>query len=75
MLNITSFPDQADKPADPRYINMSDLGEDERAEWQRSRDFLNQQIRNYVHILVYNENSDRIKDVLLTPNKSAVVPN
>ncbi|MFM7980711.1 MAG: hypothetical protein ACKPKO_15465, partial [Candidatus Fonsibacter sp.] len=40
VLNITSLPDQADKAADPRYINMSDLGEDERAEWQRPRDFL-----------------------------------
>ena len=67
MLKITSLPDQADKAADPREINMSDLGEDERAEWQRSRDFLNQHISNYVHILVYNQCSDPTRDILLTP--------
>ncbi|MFM7987724.1 MAG: hypothetical protein ACKPKO_51275, partial [Candidatus Fonsibacter sp.] len=30
---------QADQSADPREINMSDLGQDERAEWQRPRHF------------------------------------
>ncbi|MFM7981758.1 MAG: hypothetical protein ACKPKO_20810, partial [Candidatus Fonsibacter sp.] len=37
VLKITSHPDQADKAAYPQDINSSDLGEDERAEWQRSR--------------------------------------
>ena len=46
---------------------MSDLGEDERAEWQRSRDCLKQQISNYVHILVYDECADIAKDILNTP--------
>ncbi|MFM7981075.1 MAG: hypothetical protein ACKPKO_17330, partial [Candidatus Fonsibacter sp.] len=67
MLNITSLPDQSDKAAYPHEINMSDLGEDERAEWQRSRDFPKQDISNYVHILVYNRCSDPTSDILLTP--------
>ena len=46
---------------------MSDLGEEERAEWQRSRDFLKQQISNYVHILVYDECADITKAILNTP--------
>ncbi|MFM7980830.1 MAG: hypothetical protein ACKPKO_16085, partial [Candidatus Fonsibacter sp.] len=67
----------------PQYVKMSDLGKDERAEWQRSRYFLLQHISNYVHTLVYNQCSDPTRDILLTPagkyeggkNKSAVAPN
>ncbi|MFM7981969.1 MAG: hypothetical protein ACKPKO_21890 [Candidatus Fonsibacter sp.] len=46
---------------------MSDFGEDERAEWQRYREFLKQHIINYVHILVYNQCSDPTRDILLNP--------
>ena len=46
---------------------MSDLGEEERAEWQRPRDFLKQQISNYVHINVYDECANITKDILNTP--------
>ena len=46
---------------------MSDLGEEKWAEWQRPRDFLNQQISNYVHILVYDECADIAKAILNTP--------
>ena len=46
---------------------MSDLGEEMRAEWQRSRDFLNQQISNYVHILVYDKCTDITNDILNAP--------
>ena len=43
------------------------LGKEERAEWQRSRDFLKQQISNYVRSLVYDECTDITKDILNTP--------
>ena len=46
---------------------MSDLGDEDRAEWQRSRDFLEQQIRNYVHLLIYDEHADITKAILNTP--------
>ena len=46
---------------------MSDLGEEDWAECQRSRDFLKQQIRNYVHILVYNECADITNHSITTP--------
>ena len=47
---------------------MVDLGDEEKAEWVRSREFLNQQIHNYVHILVIDEvASDLTKAILDTP--------
>ena len=45
---------------------MSDLGEEDRAELQRPRDFLKQQIRTYVHILVYVECAGIAKAILNT---------
>ena len=46
---------------------MTDLGEEERAEWQQSRDLLNRNISNYVNVLVYDECTDTTKDILKTP--------
>ena len=46
---------------------MSDLGEEERAEWQRSRSFLNQHVHSYVRILVYGECTDIAKYIIDTP--------
>ena len=46
---------------------MSDLGEEERAEWQRPRDFLNQHTSNCAHVLVYDERTDITKGVINTP--------
>ncbi|MFM7979685.1 MAG: hypothetical protein ACKPKO_10250 [Candidatus Fonsibacter sp.] len=68
MPNITSRPDRTDnKDADPKDIKMSNLGEEERAEWQRSRDVLKQLNSNDVHILVYSQCSDATRDILHTP--------
>ena len=36
-------------------IKFSDLGEAQQAEWRRSREFLKQQIDNFVHLLVLDE--------------------
>ena len=47
---------------------MVDLGDEEKAEWVRSRELLNQQIHNYVHILVIDEvASDLTKAILDLP--------
>ncbi|MFM7980078.1 MAG: hypothetical protein ACKPKO_12255, partial [Candidatus Fonsibacter sp.] len=54
---------------------MSDLREEERADWQRPRDFLDQKERNYVHILVYEECTEIDKDSINTPaGKFKAVP-
>ena len=59
-LDITQHPEDADQDKQelPNDINMADLGEDNRAEWQRPKDVLKQHISNYVHILVYDERTD-----------------
>ena len=81
MRNITIHPDHTDKYADPQYINMSDLGEEEQAVWQRSKGSLKQHISNYVQILVYDARpqpgtSFRHRPISMRAvHKSAVEPN
>ena len=70
VLKLTKPPDDNKDKGNkevPTEINMSDLGEEERAEWQRPRDFLKQQLNNYIHILVYDECADIAKAVPNTP--------
>ena len=48
-------------------VKVADLGEDARAEWRRSKEYLKQQIDNCVHILALNEITDLTDDILKTP--------
>ena len=47
-----------DSKKDPQEINVADLGEDDRAEWLHARDYLRQQISNYVHIIALDNAGD-----------------
>jgi hypothetical protein len=49
-------------------VKLVDLCDEDQAEWARSREYLNQQIRNYVHILVMDDVAgDLTKAILDTP--------
>jgi hypothetical protein len=69
VLKIMQAPADADKDkkGDTKEIKVTDLGEEERAEWLRAREFLKQQIGNYVHILVLDDVTDLTDGVLNTP--------
>ena len=51
--------DQKDRK-EPRAeeIKFTDLDEAQQAEWLRSREFLKQQINNFVHLIVLDESDD-----------------
>ena len=69
VLKIIQSSDATDKTKKdtPRDINLADLGEDDRAEWLRSREFLKRQISNYVHIIALDTVADLTEAVLTTP--------
>ena len=70
VLKIHADHDKAskDKKDDAKEIKLADLGDEEKAEWLRSREFLKQQIHNYVHILVIDEvPGDLTEAILDTP--------
>jgi hypothetical protein len=56
-----------DSKKDPQEINVADLGEDDRAEWLRARDYLRQQISNYVHIIALDSAGDLTVAIRSTP--------
>ena len=57
-----------DKEEETTEVKLVDLGDKEKTEWVRSREFLKQQIRNYVQILVMDEVAgDLTKAILDTP--------
>ena len=56
-----------DSKKDPQEINVADLGEDDRAEWLRARDYLRQQISNYVHIIALDNAGDLTVAIRSTP--------
>ena len=57
-----------DKKEEATEVKLVDLCDEDQAEWARSREYLNQQIRNYVHILVMDDVAgDLTKAILDTP--------
>jgi hypothetical protein len=48
-------------------INFSDLAEAQQTEWLRFREFLKQQIDNFVHLIVLDEVADLTKEIVNTP--------
>ena len=48
-------------------IKFGDLDEAQQAEWLRSREFLKQQINNFVHLIVLDEVADLTKEIVNTP--------
>ena len=66
--------DQKDRK-EPRAaeIKFTDLDEAQQAEWLRSREFLRQQINNFVHLIVLGEVADLTKELANTPAASTKV--
>ena len=60
--------DQKDRK-EPRTeeIKFTDLDEAQQAAWLRSREFLKQQITNFVHLIVLDESDDAAKELANTP--------
>jgi len=56
--------DKADKTEE---IKFADLGEAQQTEWLRSREFLKQQITNFVHLIVLDEVADLPAEIANTP--------
>ena len=67
VLKVVSAENGDKKENAAEDINFSDLAEAQQTEWLRFREFLKQQIDNFVHLIVLDEVTDLTKEIVNTP--------
>jgi hypothetical protein len=67
VLKVVSAENGDEKENAAEDINFSDLAEAQQTEWLRFREFLKQQIDNFVHLIVLDEVTDLTKEIVNTP--------